>query len=65
MSLLALSWPVAIISSVAIAVLGLITAIVVWQTFAIVIRDDRQTERELRLRQTSDPRDERRARRTP
>jgi hypothetical protein len=26
----------------------------IWQTFAIVVKDDRETTRELRLRQTSD-----------
>jgi hypothetical protein len=26
----------------------------IWQTFAIVVKDDRETARELRLRQTSD-----------
>ena len=50
MTLLALSWPVAVVSSVAIAAVSLLAAIVIWQTFAIVIRDDRQTERDLRLR---------------
>ncbi len=50
MTLLALSWPVAVVSSVAIAAVCLLVAIVIWQTFAVVIRDDRQTERELRLR---------------
>jgi heme exporter protein D len=52
MTLLALSWPVAVVSSVAIAAVSLLVAIVLWQTFAIVVRDDRQTERELRLRQS-------------
>ena len=50
MTLLALSWPVAVVSSVAIAGVCLIVAIVIWQTFAIVIRDDRQTQRDLRFR---------------
>ncbi len=50
MTLLALSWPVALVTSVAIAAVSLLAAIVIWQTFAIVVRDDRQTERELRLR---------------
>ena len=50
MTLLALSWPVALVISVAIAAVCLLVAIVIWQTFAIIIRDDRQTERELRLR---------------
>ncbi len=49
---LALSWPVAVVSSVAIAGLCLLAAIVLWQTFAVVIRDDRETERERRLRQS-------------
>jgi heme exporter protein D len=52
MTLLALSWPWATVVSVAIAVLGLIIA-AVWQTFAIAVKDDRETARELRLRQTS------------
>jgi hypothetical protein len=48
MNLVALSWPIATVASVAIAVVGLIVAIVLWQTFAVVITDDRRTERELR-----------------
>jgi hypothetical protein len=51
MTVLALSWPVALVTSVAIAAVCLLAAIVVWQTFAIIISDDRQTERELRRRQ--------------
>jgi hypothetical protein len=39
--------------SLAISVLGLIVAVVIRQTFAIVVKDDRETARELRLRQTS------------
>jgi hypothetical protein len=40
MTLFALSWPVATVASVAIAAVGLISAILVWQTFAIVVRAD-------------------------
>jgi hypothetical protein len=50
MIVLALSWPVALVTSVAIAAVCLLAATVIWQTFAIIISDDRQTERELRLR---------------
>jgi hypothetical protein len=53
MTLLALSWPWATVASVAIGVLGVILAAVIWQTFAIAVKDDRETARELRLRQTS------------
>jgi hypothetical protein len=53
MTLLALSWPWATVVSVAIGVLGLIVVVGIWQTFAIVVKDDRETARELRLRQTS------------
>lgn len=45
----AFTWQAALVVSVAIAAVGVIVAIAVWQTFAVVIRDDRQTERELRL----------------
>jgi hypothetical protein len=48
--LLALSWPVATVIAVAIAALTGLLAIVLWQTFAVVIRDDRKTAREERLR---------------
>lgn len=50
MTLLALSWPTALVVSVAIASICLVVAIVVWQTFAIIIRDDRRSERERRVR---------------
>lgn len=53
MTLAAFTWPIATVIAVAIAALGVIAAVWVWQTFAVVIRDDRQTERERRLRQTS------------
>ncbi len=49
MILLALSWPVAVVSSVAIAGICLLGAVMIWQTFAIVVRDDRQIEHERRL----------------
>jgi heme exporter protein D len=45
------TWPVATVIAVAIATLGVVAAVWVWQTFAVVIRDDRQTERERRLQQ--------------
>jgi len=48
--LLALSWPVAAVISVAIAAVTGLLAIVLWQTFAVVVRDDRETAREERLR---------------
>jgi Na+/glutamate symporter len=51
MILASLSWPTATVIAVAIATVGLIVAVGVWQTFAIVIRDDRQTQREQRHRQ--------------
>lgn len=51
MTVLALTWPETVVASVAIAAVGLILAIVAWQVFEIVIKDDRRTERELRLRQ--------------
>jgi hypothetical protein len=47
--LLALSWPVATVIAVAIAAVTGLLAIVLWQTFAVVVRDDRQTAREDRL----------------
>jgi hypothetical protein len=46
-------WPVATDTAVAIAALGVVAAVWVWQTFAVVVHDDRQTERERRLSQTS------------
>jgi len=49
--LLALSWPVATVTSVAIASVTGLLAIILWQTFAVVVRDDRETAREERLRQ--------------
>jgi hypothetical protein len=48
--LLALSWPVATVIAVAIAAVTVLLAIILWQTFAVVIRDDRQTAREERQR---------------
>jgi len=53
MTLLALSWPWATVLSVAVAALALVMAVALWQTFAIVVKDDRETARELRLRQAS------------
>jgi hypothetical protein len=50
MILATFTWPIATVIAVAIAALGLVAAIWVWQTFAIVIRDDRQAEREQRMR---------------
>jgi hypothetical protein len=50
MTLLAFSWPVALVTSVAIAAISLLAAIVIWQTFAIIIKDDREIERERRFR---------------
>jgi hypothetical protein len=52
MIVLALSWPWALVTSVAIATLGLISAIAIWQAFAVVVHDDRQTARELRRRRS-------------
>jgi hypothetical protein len=49
----ALSGPTAVVASVVIASICLILAIGVWQTFAIVIRADRQAEREQRLPRTN------------
>jgi hypothetical protein len=49
MTIAALDWPTATVIAVAIAAVALITAIGVWQTFSVVIRDDRRSERELRL----------------
>jgi hypothetical protein len=48
--LLALSWPAATVIAVAIAAVTGLLAILLWQTFAVVIRDDRETAREERLR---------------
>ena len=47
--LLALSWPVATVIAVTIAGVTGLLAIVLWQTFAVVIRDDRERSREDRL----------------
>jgi hypothetical protein len=48
MTPLALTWPWATVLSVTIAALTLTIVVAIWQTFAIVVKDDRQTERELR-----------------
>jgi hypothetical protein len=48
--LLALSWPVATVIAVAIAAVTTLLAILLWQTFSVVVRDDRETAREERLR---------------
>jgi heme exporter protein D len=53
MSLAAFTWPVATVIAVAIGAVGLIVAIGVWQTFAVVVRDDRQAEREFRQQQAN------------
>jgi hypothetical protein len=48
--LLALSWPRATVIAVAITAVTGLPAIALWQTFAVVVRDDRETAREERLR---------------
>jgi hypothetical protein len=53
MILAAFTWPIATVVAVAIATLGVIVAVWVWQTFAVVVRDDRHIERELRLQRAS------------
>ena len=50
MLLAAFTWPLAVVVAVAIATVGLIFAILIWQTFAVVVRDDRRIERDLRSR---------------
>jgi len=47
--LLALSWPVATVIAVTIAAVTGLLAIVLWQTFAVIVRDDRESAREERL----------------
>jgi hypothetical protein len=49
MLLATLTWPLAVVIAVSIATVGLLLAILLWQTFAIVVRDDRRVEREQRL----------------
>jgi hypothetical protein len=44
MTLLALTWPVALVTSVAITAVALILAVFVWQVFAIVVRADKELE---------------------
>jgi hypothetical protein len=52
MTVLALSLPLAVGSSVALAVLCQVVAVAVSQTYAIAIRDDRKTGRGLALRRS-------------
>jgi hypothetical protein len=44
MMLLALTWPYALVASVAIAGVALVLAVVAWQVFAIVVRADKELE---------------------
>src|SRR5262245_19038261 len=44
--LLALNWPAATVVAAAIAAVTGLLAVVLWQTFAVVIRDDREMARE-------------------
>jgi hypothetical protein len=52
MMLATLTWPDALVISVALAALALVAAVLLWQVFAVVVKDDRQTERDLALRES-------------